>query len=471
MNLAGESERVERELEKSMDNREADQKVPVFKDIRRYYCEFCGICRFKETLIASHILNHHKQMDMAKEAGGEGEGEKEKCNTCEECGATFKKPAHLKQHIQSHSLKHSKMREVFDLNGPVSGGRPPVKLHQASLSHVPFSLRNQHFNEVSIGQREALDPNQELQNARAFDLNGPLTGGRPPVKLHQASLNHRPYVCSVDDCRSSFRRKDHLNRHLLQHQGKLFKCPIENCNRGFVCQGNMSRHVKELHSEDGTYVGRGQKQHVCQEIGCGKVFLFASKLRKHESSHVHMDSVEAFCSEAGCMKYFTNDQCLKDHILSCHQHVTCEICGSKKLKRNIKRHLLTHKGEAPSVERIKCSYKGCLHTFSTKSNLTQHVKAVHLEDKPFACSFSGCGMRFAYKHVRDNHEKTGRHVYAYGDFVEADEQFQSRPRGGRKRKCPTIEMLLRKRVTPPDQLGLEPEYLSWLLSQDAEDEN
>ncbi|KAM1155401.1 hypothetical protein ACFX13_026892 [Malus domestica] len=387
MNLAGESERVERECGKSMDNEEADQKVPIFRDIRRYYCEFCGICRSKKALIASHILDHHKgEMDMEKEAGGEGEGEKEKSNTCEECGATFKKPAHLKQHMQSHSLE-------------------------------------------------------------------------------------RPYVCSVDDCHSSFRRKDHLNRHLLQHQGKLFKCSIENCNRGFVCQGNMSRHVKKLHNDDGTYVGRGQKQHVCQEIGCGKVFQFASKLQKHENSHVHLDSVEAFCSELGCMQYFTNEQCLKAHILSSHQHVTCEICGSKKLKRNIKRHLLTHKGGAPSVERIKCSCNGCLQTFSTKSNLTQHVKAVHLEDKPFVCSFSGCGMRFAYKHVRDNHEKTGRHVYAYGDFVEADEQFQSRPRGGCKRKCPSVEMLLRKRVTPPDQLGLEPDYLSWLLSQDAEDGN
>ncbi|KAM1501026.1 hypothetical protein EV1_026051 [Malus domestica] len=387
MNLAGESERVERECGKSMDNEEADQKLPIFRDIRRYYCEFCGICRSKKALIASHILDHHKgEMDMEKEAGGEGEGEKEKANTCEECGATFKKPAHLKQHMQSHSLE-------------------------------------------------------------------------------------RPYVCSVDDCHSSFRRKDHLNRHLLQHQGKLFKCPIENCNRGFVCQGNMSRHVKKLHNDDGTYVGRGQKQHVCQEIGCGKVFQFASKLQKHENSHVHLDSVEAFCSELGCMQYFTNEQCLKTHILSSHQHVTCEICGSKKLKRNIKRHLLTHKGGAPSVERIKCSCNGCLQTFSTKSNLTQHVKAVHLEDKPFVCSFSGCGMRFAYKHVRDNHEKTGRHVYAYGDFVEADEQFQSRPRGGCKRKCPSVEMLLRKRVTPPDQLGLEPDYLSWLLSQDAEDGN
>ncbi|CAB4272647.1 unnamed protein product [Prunus armeniaca] len=42
-----------------------------------------------------------------------------------------------------------------------------------------------------------------------------------------------------------------------------------------------------------------------------------------------------------------------------------------------------------------------------------------------------------------------------GDFKEADEKFRSRPRGGHKRKYPTIEMLVRKRVTPPDQMGQE----------------
>nr|XP_023885924.1 transcription factor IIIA-like isoform X3 [Quercus suber] len=356
---------------------------PIFRDIRRYYCEYCGICRSKKSLVTSHMLTHHKEEMEKNRVNGEEEKEGKKSNTCQECGAKFTKPAYLKQHMLSHSVE-------------------------------------------------------------------------------------RLYTCPVDDCHSSYRRKDHLTRHLLQHQGKLFKCPIENCGHEFSYQGNMTRHVKEFHSKDCPPINaEPQKQFVCQEIGCGKVFKFASKLRKHEESHVKLDSVEALCCEPGCMKYFSNEECLKSHIQSCHQHITCEICGTKQLRRNIKRHLQIHE-DTVSLERVKCHYDGCLHTFSTKSNLHQHIKAVHLELKPFACSFSGCGMRFAHKHVRDKHEKTGCHVHTFGDFEESDNQFQSRIRGGRKRKCPTVEMLIRKRITPPSppsQSDEESDYLGWLHSQ------
>ncbi|KAK8467172.1 hypothetical protein PHAVU_008G270400 [Phaseolus vulgaris] len=225
----------------------------------------------------------------------------------------------------------------------------------------------------------------------------------------------------------------------------------------------MKRHVEEIHDDSSPAVtDKSHKQHVCPEIGCGKVFRFASQLKKHEDSHVKLESVDVVCLEPGCMMHFTNVQCLKAHVNSSHQYMTCDICGSKQLKKNIKRHLRSHEPDSSSLETFQCEFKGCSCTFSNKSNLDKHKKVVHLKEKPFLCGFPDCGMRFAYKHVRDKHEKTVKHVFTLGDFEEADEEFRSRPRGGRKRKCPTVEMLIRKRVTPPSQ------WEDWLFMQDSE---
>ncbi|XP_073305504.1 transcription factor IIIA [Primulina huaijiensis] len=344
-----------------MANEGEEGRGAIFRDIRRYYCEYCGICRSKKSLISRHIMSQHRE-EIAEKEQNEGDGEK--LNTCDECGASFLKPAHLKQHMLSHSLERS-------------------------------------------------------------------------------------FTCPIDECHASYRRKDHLTRHLLQHQGKLFECPVEGCKSRFTVQGNMKRHVKEFHEDSDFYSAdiKNPKEYACPELGCGKVFKYLSKLRKHENSHVKLDSVEALCSEPGCMKYFSNEHCLKEHLRSCHQYIICDKCGTNQLKKNIKRHLRMHEGVC--TEQLKCSFSSCTSSFSTRSNLNQHVKAVHMELKPFTCSIPGCDMKFAFKHVRDNHEKCGFHVFIPGNFEESDEQFRSRPRGGRKRKYPIVETLLNKRVVAP----------------------
>lgn len=65
--------------------------------------------------------------------------------------------------------------------------------------------------------------------------------------------------------------------------------------------------------------------------------------------------------------------------------------------------------------------------------------------------------------------------YPQGDFEESDEQFRSRERGGRKRKLPVFETLMRKRIVPPRDtdpiIEQGADYLSWLLSAGSEDES
>ncbi|KAG6496525.1 hypothetical protein ZIOFF_044392 [Zingiber officinale] len=303
------------------------------------------------------------------------------------------------------------------------------------------------------------------------------------LSCHESSfiLIQRPFQCSVDDCQASYRRKDHLNRHSLTHQGKLFTCPVSNCDRKFGFKANMSRHVREMHQEPSPSEVQEQfvcgehheeqspykdkQECVCDEPGCGKRFKYPSKLKKHKDSHVKLDHLEVVCYEPGCMKPFTNAECLKAHIRTAHQYVNCPICKTKQLKKNLKRHQRLHEANEV-IERMQCDFEGCGCTFSNVSNLRQHLKVVHQNLHPFTCSFPECGKTFPYKHVRDNHEKSGVHCYVQGDFLEIDEQRISRPRGGRKRKCPSIQSFQRKRVVPLNQISILDdgcEYLSWLM--------
>jgi len=60
---------------------------------------------------------------------------------------------------------------------------------------------------------------------------------------------------------------------------------------------------------------------------------------------------------------------------------------------------------------VELSFKVFMVMSQQKSNLDKHKKVVHFKEKPFVCGYADCGMRFAYKHVRDNHEKTTKHVF------------------------------------------------------------
>ncbi|MCL7023783.1 hypothetical protein MKW94_028546, partial [Papaver nudicaule] len=72
------------------------------RDIRRFYCEFCGICRSKKSLIQSHLQTHHQ----------------------------------LIVHGVWSWFTGSKSSDLWCLEV----GGPPVKIHQARLSNTLLNL-------------------------------------------------------------------------------------------------------------------------------------------------------------------------------------------------------------------------------------------------------------------------------------------------------------------------------------------
>ncbi|KAI3755747.1 hypothetical protein L1987_55553 [Smallanthus sonchifolius] len=105
MELSSSTSRRSRSLKMGEETVETARDIPIFRDIRRYTCAYCGIVRSKKTIINAHIQAHHQDEIKEKEGNEEEEQKGGEMNVCEECGASFRKPAHLKQHMQSHSLE------------------------------------------------------------------------------------------------------------------------------------------------------------------------------------------------------------------------------------------------------------------------------------------------------------------------------------------------------------------------------
>ncbi|KAI1732908.1 zinc-finger double domain-containing protein [Ditylenchus destructor] len=90
------------------------------------------------------------------------------------------------------------------------------------------------------------------------------------------------------------------------------------------------------------------------------------------------------CSYKGCQKVFSSKSTMRKHlqIHGPRQHV-CSVCSRSFIERSkLKRHLLVHSGEKPYV----CTFSGCGKRFSLDFNLRTHIRTIHTGEKPYACS-------------------------------------------------------------------------------------
>ncbi len=202
--------------------------------------------------------------------------------------------------------------------------------------------------------------------------------------IGQQSPASNSLLCTV--CGKKFSAVSSLRHHerTLHSETKQFRCPT--CGKAFACAGNMKEHVKAVH--DG-------RSYLCDL--CGKSFSFKNSYNRHQRFHSgakpykcrHCDSVFAYregwqihelthavtdkvqCEYCG--KRMKNLLCVSYHMKKHHsreewQHFQCYRC---KIRYDDNVSLAKHMEECLKNQHICIE---CFKTFSTKSNLTQHMK-------------------------------------------------------------------------------------------------
>lgn len=184
------------------------------------------------------------------------------------------------------------------LNGPMSGvmsSQPPPVLHHIDAAHLdPATM---HYYRTQFSQQHALQQQQQLnlqQHALnqvmpssnsancpspmsdSFMAGNPMHGGHPSsgsshhgsttgairsgnsakVKRNNSicsttsvsstgSGSNNKHPCKYQSCEWSFKRFEHLKRHMLVHtKERPFQCDFAGCNKSFSRSDNFSAHLR-----------------------------------------------------------------------------------------------------------------------------------------------------------------------------------------------------------------------------------
>ena len=141
----------------------------------------------------------------------------------------------------------------------------------------------------------------------------------------------RPYLCST--CKKPFRRPDHLKAHMAIHvKTKPHVCMY--CKRTFVWSSSLVSHIRAIHNPHPSYDGEEGDQksyYKCHVKGCGKIFAWPCKLKRHIQTHsVDTKSKEFTCPN--CNKSFTRESSLKAHRAKIHgpgHMLKCNVCDRR----------------------------------------------------------------------------------------------------------------------------------------------
>lgn len=303
-------------------------------------------------------------------------------------------------------------------NATLQYHQPPQLQHPSPLSQQQLhtSIPTSQVHTSMAMSAPSSQPIQSQKSQRTSSQRSLLATEKPittGTSTRKQPTKQNKHMCTYPDCLWSFKRFEHLKRHMLVHTGERpHVCPHPGCGKRFSRSDNFHAHYRT--HEKKAFAKQKQQQQQQQDTSSSTSTTSSVMTPTNSAPSYLMKDVKEQPANFMHPYYHSNAYPLlptpsvksEQHTFMNHgytqdymDHSTTADNHASPIKTNkIKEELHQKKPHA-------CTHPDCDRRFRRLEHLKRHMR-IHTHEQPFKCNFPGCLKAFSRSDNLTQHRKT-----------------------------------------------------------------